>query len=229
MSQLRVVVTGGGRGIGRAIALRFAREGAKVCVLARSADELDSVVAEINAAGGEGAPAQMNIEDEGDVGAALWRASEFTGGTFDVLVQCAGSFDVKSLAETDLRTWNRMLSVNLTGPFLVMKEGVEYLEDGERPIVINICSIAAKQGFAGNTAYCASKYGLRGFGDALREELSDKGIRVSNVYPGPTDTSIWDRVEGDWDRASMGKPEDVAEVVYQAYASEGDVSQLDVS
>jgi NADP-dependent 3-hydroxy acid dehydrogenase YdfG len=79
-------------------------------------------------------------------------------------------------------------------------------------------------------AYCASKYGLRGFGDALRLDLAQRKIRVSTVYPGPTDTSIFDKVPGDWDRSKMNRPEDVAEVVWRAWKAplEQDVSDLEV-
>jgi len=99
-----------------------------------------------------------------------------------------------------------------------------------RPHLFNVASTAARRGFAHNVAYCASKYALRGFGDALREELRERGVRVSTVYPGPTDTGIWDGVPGDRDRAAMKRPEDVAAVVWEAHgAPDGeDVADLDV-
>jgi NAD(P)-dependent dehydrogenase (short-subunit alcohol dehydrogenase family) len=217
MSTLRVLVTGGGRGIGRAIALRFAREKSKVAVAARSSAELDAVVVEIDKAGGQGRAAQMNVADHGSVEAAVWRAVEFLGGAIDVLVNNAGVFDVKPITKMDVQTWNRNVEVNLNGPFFVTLEALEPLLEGERPHVFNIVSVAGKRGFAGNTAYCASKYGLRGFGDALREDLREQGVRVSNVYPGATDTRIFDNVPGTWDRAKMNRPEDVAEIVWRAY------------
>jgi NADP-dependent 3-hydroxy acid dehydrogenase YdfG len=96
--------------------------------------------------------------------------------------------------------------------------------------VFNIASVAAKRGFPGNVAYCASKYALRGLSDALREDLRPKGVRVSTVYPGATDTAIFDRVPGAWDRTKMNRPEDVAEVIWRAWnapASEN-VDDLDV-
>ena len=96
--------------------------------------------------------------------------------------------------------------------------------------MFNICSIAGQQPFEGSAAYCTTKYGLRGFSDVLRLELAPKGIRVSTVYPGATDTSIFDDVPGEWDRATMNRPEDVAAIVWNAYAAgEGaDVAELDV-
>jgi 3-oxoacyl-[acyl-carrier protein] reductase len=230
MSKLRVLVTGGGRGIGRAIALRFAREGAKVAVAARSSDELDKVAAEIQAAGGQGRAQQMNVADHGSVEAAVYRAVEFLEGSIDVLVNNAGVFEIKPFEKLDVASWKRHMEVNVYGAFFVTSEALDALCESPRAHIFNIASTAAKQGFPGNVAYCASKYALRGFGDALRVDLAARKIRVSTVYPGQTDTPIWDKVPGSWDRSKMKKPEDVAEVIWKAYhAPEGaDVADLDI-
>ncbi len=230
MSSLRVLVTGGSRGIGRAIALRFAREGARVVVAARSSDQLDQVVQEIERAGGKGLAGQLNVIEFGAVEAAMFRALQFTDGALDVLVNCAGVFDVKPFQRMDIATWERNITVNLNGPFHVTLEALQALEQGTRPHVFMINSVAGRQAFPGNTAYCASKFGLKGFADALRLDLAEQGIRVSSVYPGQTDTTIFDKVPGDWDRSKMNRPEDVAEVVWRAYNAgpEADVDDLDV-
>ena len=217
MSVPKVLVTGGGRGIGRAIALRFAREGAWVAVAARTSPEVDAVAKEIEGAGGRGLAAQMDLRDLGSVEAAVYRAIEWAGGTLDVLVNNAGVFDVVPFDELRVEDFCRMLQVNLTGPVIVTTEALAALKESEQAHVFNIASVAGKQGFAGGTAYCASKYGLRGFSDALREDLRGRRIRVSTVYPGPTDTGIFDGVAGEWDRAKMNRPEDVAEVVWKAW------------
>ncbi|MBL8863886.1 MAG: SDR family oxidoreductase [Planctomycetes bacterium] len=219
---LRVMITGGSRGIGRAIALRFARAGAHVAVAARNSTELDAVVKEIDAAGGKGRAQQMNVADHGTVEAGVFRSVEFLGGAIDLLVNCAGVFDVKPLARMDLATWNRNIDVNLNGPFYVTLEALDALLAGHRPMIVNVASIAARRGFAGNAAYCASKWGLRGFSEAIRLDLAPQGVRVTTLYPGPTDTTIFDKVPGDWDRSKMQKPEAAAEAVWQAYhAPEG--------
>lgn len=228
MPQLNVLITGGSRGIGRAIALRFAREGAKVAIASRTSSELDEVVTEIDAAGGDGLAAQMDLKEIGSVEAAVWRAIDHFGGRIDVLVNNAGIFDVAPIEKTSVEMFRTMLEVNLTGAFLVTIEALDALRDSPRGHIFNIASSAAQQGFAGSTAYCASKYGLRGFGDALREDLRAGGIRVSTVYPGATDTTIFDGVAGDWDRGSMNQPEDVAEVVYAAYLADGEGADLPV-
>lgn len=228
MSAPNVLITGGGRGIGRAIALRFAREGSKVVVAARNSVELDAVVAEIEAAGGQALAAQMNVRDHGSVEAATYRAIEFVGGKLDVLVNNAGVFDVVPFAELDQATWHKTIEVNLDGVFYSTLECLDALLEGGQGHVINIASVAARQGFEGSVAYCTSKYGLRGFGDALRAELGEKGLRVTTIYPQATDTTIFDGVPGEWDRSSMNKPEDVAEVVWGAWSAAADVNVDDL-
>jgi NAD(P)-dependent dehydrogenase (short-subunit alcohol dehydrogenase family) len=226
----KVLVTGGGRGIGRAIALRFARGGAHVCVASRNSGELDAVVAEIQAAGGRGRAQQMNVADFGSVEAAVFRAVEFLGGSMDLLVNCAGVFDVKPMTSMDVATWDRHIGVNLSGAFYVTLESLDALLDGQRPHIVNVASVAARKGFSGNAAYCASKWGLRGFSEAIRLDLAPKGVRVTTVYPGPTDTKIFDKVQGSFDRSKMQKPEVVAEAVWNAYhAPDGaPIDEIDV-
>jgi len=230
MSAPSVLVTGGSRGIGRAIALRFAREGSKVVVASRNSVQLDQVAAEVEAAGGKGLAAQMNVRDHGSVEAAVWRAVEFCGGKLDLVVNNAGVFDVVPFEKLDVATWRKNVEVHLDGAFFVTKECLDALLESGRGHVVNIASVAARQAFSSNVAYCATKYGLRGFSDALRLDLAPKGIRVTTVYPGPTDTSIFEGVPGQWDRSKMSRPEDVAEVVWQAWSAPpgADVSDLDV-
>jgi NADP-dependent 3-hydroxy acid dehydrogenase YdfG len=217
MTAPRVLITGGGRGIGRATALRFAREGAYVTVAARTSSQLDAVAQEIDAAGGRGLAANMNVADHGSVESAVWRAVQFMDGGVDVLINNAGVFDLKPITEMRPQDWTFQMEVNLNGPFLVVLESIDHLLDSDRGHIFNVASQAARQGYPGSTAYCASKYGLRGFSDALREDLRDKKVRVSTVYPPQVDTGIWDGIEGDFDRSKMLSPDEVAEAIWQAY------------
>lgn len=221
MTQPSVLVTGGSRGIGRATALRFAREGAQVVVAARSSDQLDAVVAEIDAAGGKGLAAQMNLRDHGSIEAAVYRAVEEFEGKIDVLVNNAGIFGIQPFEDLDLTTWNRFMEVNVTGAFLVTQEALSGLRESESAHVFNVSSVAGCQGFAGNVGYCTSKYAIRGFSDALREDLRDEGIRVTTVCPSATNTDIWEGIPGEWDRSKMDSPESVADAIFAAYANKG--------
>ena len=223
-----VLVTGGGRGIGRAIALRFAREGARVAVAARTRSEIEAVAAEVERAGGRGQAVAMDVTDLDSVERGLAEVLAASGGILDVVVNNAGVFAIHPFPELSPATWYRMLATNLNGPFHVTLLALKGLERSRRGHVFNVSSIAGLQAFPGNVAYCTSKSGLRGFGDALRLDLAPLGIRVSTVYPSATDTTIFDDVPGEWDRARMYRPEEVAEVVWQAYAApaEGDVADL---
>ena len=234
MSQLNVLVTGGGRGIGRSIALAFARafasEEPRVVVAARTRSELDAVAGEIDGLGGRALAVPMDVADLSSVEHAIAASLEHTDGVLDVLVNNAGIFKPRPFRELSPATWYETIAVNLNGPFHVTLLALKGLELSERAHVFNICSTAGQQGFPDSTAYCASKFGLRGFGDALRTELDEVGIRVSTVYPGGTDTSIFDNVPGDWDRAAMNRPEDVAQVVLDAFwaPAGADVADLNV-
>lgn len=181
---------------------------------------------ELDAAGGRGFAVSMDVSDPASIRAGMRAAIEELGG-LDLLVNNAGVFEVAPLAELALESWERLLRVNLTGPFLVTQAALPALL-ASRGCVLNISSIAGKQGFPGSTGYCASKYGLRGLGDALREELLETGLRVVTVYPGGTDTTIFDDVPGDWDRSDMNSPEEVAEVVWEAAQTSSERVDWDV-
>jgi NAD(P)-dependent dehydrogenase (short-subunit alcohol dehydrogenase family) len=230
VTSLRVLITGAGRGIGRSIALRFAREGARIALAARTAAQLERVAGEVERAGGAGLAVPMDVTDLASVEQGVHAALAFTGGVLDVLVNNAGAFTVVPFAEMSPATWYRLLAVNLNGPFHVTLLSLKGLERSPRGHLVNVSSVAGRQPFEGSSAYCTTKYGLRGFSNVLRLELAPRGIRVTTVYPGATDTSIFDDVPGTWDRASMNRPEDVAEVVWQAVAAppESDVADLDV-
>ena len=230
MSGPKVLITGAGRGIGRALARRFARAGARVVVAARTESEIEAVAAEVEELGGRGLAVPMDVTDLASVEEGVHRAFEFTGGVLDVLVNNAGVFAVVPLREMSPATWYRMLAVNLNGPFHVTLMALKGLERSERAHLFNIGSVAGREPFEGSSAYCTSKYGLRGFGDVLRLELAELGIRVSTVYPGATDTTIFDDTPLELDRATMNQPEDVAAVVWDAYhaPADADVAELDV-
>jgi len=225
-----LLVTGGGRGIGRAVALRFAREGWGVAVLARSRSELAETAALVAKAGGKALAIEGDVSKEADGETAVKRTEETFGGV-DVLVNNAGVFKVKAAHETPTELWRQILETNLSGPFFVTRAVIRGMLARKRGrAIVNVSSEAGKKGFAGSGAYCASKYGLCGFGDAIREELRPAGIRVINVLPGQVDTKAWDGCGLDLDRIGlrrdkMMKPEQVADAIAHAVLAEGAVAE----
>ncbi|MEZ6014678.1 MAG: SDR family oxidoreductase [Planctomycetota bacterium] len=219
-NPLRVFITGGTRGIGRAIALRFAREGAQVCVAARTSPDLDKVVEEINAAGGEGEACQANMRDHGSMEAAVFRAVDFCGGALDIVINNAGSFDYAAFDTTDMETWERLVGVNLTGPVLVTMEALPALRESARAHIFNVASVLAREPVAGTALYAATKAGLAGLSAGLRADLANEGIRVTTVFPRATDTDMVAPYKQHWAGVAFNRPEDVAEVIWDAWQAE---------
>jgi NAD(P)-dependent dehydrogenase (short-subunit alcohol dehydrogenase family) len=184
--------------------------------LARSEGELEEVAREVRSRGGTAVVQTIDLTQPAEIGPAVAAAIAGLGGGLDVLINNAGLFDMHPLETMGLEFWQRMLDVNLTAPMLVSQACLEALGRGIDPVIINVASVAAESGFPGNAAYCASKYGLRGLGEAMRCDLEPRGIAVRCVYPRATDTSIFDEVAGDWNRATMDRPEDVAARILEA-------------
>jgi NAD(P)-dependent dehydrogenase (short-subunit alcohol dehydrogenase family) len=230
MTHRSILVTGGGRGIGRAVALRFAREGFGVAVMARSEKELAEVAAAVVSAGGRPLTIAGDVARESDAESAVRRTDDSFGG-IDVLVNNAGLFRVKPLHETTTELWRQVIDTNLTGAFFVTRAAIRNMLSRRRGrAVVNVSSEAGKKGFPGSSAYCASKFGLCGFGDAIREELRPAGIRVINVLPGQVDTAAWSGCGLDLEklgirRDRMMKPEQVADAIAHAVLADGAVAE----
>jgi 3-hydroxybutyrate dehydrogenase len=186
-----ILVTGGGRGIGRAIALSFAAPGRTVAILSRTRAELDETAEAISARGGRPIALPADVADERAVAAAFDTLRTLVPA-LDVVVNNAGAGGGQRIDETDLASWRRVIDTNLWGTFLVTRQAVGMLADGGR--VINMSSVLGRFGVAGYTAYCASKHALIGFTRALALELVDRRITVNALCPGWVDTKM--SVEG---------------------------------
>jgi NAD(P)-dependent dehydrogenase (short-subunit alcohol dehydrogenase family) len=178
------LVTGGGRGIGRAIALRLARDGLAVAVGARTAAQ----VAEAARAAG-GLALTLDVGDAHSVAAAVARVARELGPV-DVLVNNAGIAESAPFARTDPEFWERHFRVNVTGPYLLTRAVLPGMLERRWGRVINIASLAGLFGSPYVTAYTASKHALVGFTRALATEVSGKGVTVNALCPGFTATDI---------------------------------------
>ena len=129
--------------------------------------------------------------------------------------------DINQLKETDENDFDSMVAVNLKGTFLVIRAVLPFMMDQESGHIINIISSAGKKGFPNCAAYCASKFGATGLTEVLRHEVRQYNIHVTAIYPGAVDTTIWDNIDGNWDRKQMIKPESVARSVLHVCQNSG--------
>lgn len=207
-----VVITGGSRGIGLAIGRTLGREGAKLVLVGRDRKALRRAAAGIP---GESLPVVADVTRPGDV-ATLFRAVRRRYGRLDVLVNNAGVFIYKPFARTTLKDWRANIETNLTAFFLTTRAALPLLERSRGAHLVNILSVSSRSAFANCSAYCAAKFGALGLTRVLREEFRSRGIRVTAILPGSTDTRLVKAFDFPVDRAKLIQPEDVAEAVLAA-------------
>lgn len=185
------VVTGGGRGIGRAIALAFAREGATVALASRSTDEVVRTAAEIGGRGGRALALPTDVTSRVAVEALVARTLEETG-RIDVVVNNAGVFVWRAFLKLEEEDWDHILDTNLKSSYLLTRAALPALTASGRGRVVNVASIHGSVGEANVVAHCAAKFGLIGLTKALAAELRGAGITVNAVSPGATDNKSVD-------------------------------------
>ena len=204
------IVTGAGRGIGRAIAGAFAREGAAVVLAARSVPELDRVAREIEQAGGRALVVPTDARQEASV-EALVRRTLAEWRQVDVLVNAAGVATFAPVTDSKLDDWDQTLAVNLRGAVLCCRAVLPAMIGRHRGTIISVGSVVTSRSLAGSAAYTASKYGLLGFSRVLAEEMRSHGVRVGVLSAGATDTPLWDTMPGAPARDRMLRADQVAE------------------
>lgn len=188
------VITGAGRGIGRAIALAYAREGAKLALAARSEAELQEGVAAASNLGADAIAVPTDVtSQQGTEQLASWVMDHF--GRIDILVNNAGiSGPVGPLEGNNIDDWVNTITVNLTGTFLVCRAVIPaMLEQGEGKI-INLSGAGATNAWSNMSAYCSSKAAVVRLTEVLAQELDGKGVTVNALGPGSVHTSMWDRM-----------------------------------
>jgi meso-butanediol dehydrogenase / (S,S)-butanediol dehydrogenase / diacetyl reductase len=182
------LVTGGGRGIGRAIALALARAGAHVAVAARSVPEIEAVAGEVKQLGRRAFFFPLDVSDRAQLAGAPAQVARALGA-IDILVNNAGLHASTPLLKQDDATWDAVLAVNLTAPMLLSRACLPHLYQQGWGRIINVASVAGKIGLKYGSAYAASKHGLIGLMRTVAKEAAARRIRVNVVAPGPIATT----------------------------------------
>jgi NAD(P)-dependent dehydrogenase (short-subunit alcohol dehydrogenase family) len=206
-----VLVTGGGRGIGRATALAFAEEGATLVLAGRRMDALRTTAAEVSEAGGKASTVKCDVAEEADLVAMVEKVIR-QHKRIDVLVNNAGVVTGGRLDEIDPDDVRRMVDVNIWASIRLTQLVVPHMRKKQQGTIVNVSSLAGRMGVPFYATYCASKYAVRGFSEALRRELRRDGVHVMAVYPGGTATDMLENVEFD----RFGLPIATAEQVGRA-------------
>jgi NAD(P)-dependent dehydrogenase (short-subunit alcohol dehydrogenase family) len=185
-----VVICGGARGIGRACAAAFAREGARVAIFDWNEDELAGAAAEIGALGGEVITQRVDVSDGPSVDGAHARVIDELG-RIDVGFNNAGIITPsKAIEDTTEQDWNSVIAVNLTGVWLCVRAQVRHMRPRGEGVIINMASAAALVGAPGTTPYTAAKHGVLGITRTVALELAATGVRVNAVAPGTVETPL---------------------------------------
>jgi len=225
-----VFITGATHGIGRATAFAFGRAGCAVGVCARTAANVDALVAELKAAGIRAAGAAADVSKPEPVERAVAQVTAALG-EIGVLVNNAGLLIARPFEELSLEDWDATMGTNLRSLYLVTRAVLAGMRRRREGTVVNVASLAGRNGFAGGTAYCASKHAVLGFGRSLMLEVRKEGIRVITICPGSVDTGmLHDQPMLKSDPQRILHPEDVADAILAAVRlpPRAMVSEIDV-
>lgn len=202
MNELRfqdqvAIVTGGGDGIGKAIATRLAEEGAKVTLFDISVDRAEAVAGELAESGYRCDVEIVDVSEEDSVRAGIEAVTSRNGGALDVVVHCAGIVGPtsKNITEVDTEDFDRTHAVNLRGTFLVTKHALLVMENQNYGRILNFASIAGKEGNAGMSSYSSSKAGVIGLVKSVGKEFAETGITINAIAPAVIRTPMVDGVD----------------------------------
>jgi NAD(P)-dependent dehydrogenase (short-subunit alcohol dehydrogenase family) len=204
------LVSGASRGIGRAVALAFAREGARIALLARGRGDLELVARTIESDGGSALVVPGDAAEE-DTARRAVEAALARFGRLDCLVTAQGAGAFGPLEASRVQDWDAMLRTNLTATYLLCRAALPAMLAAGQGTIVALVSLAAVRAIPGCAAYTASKAGVLGLVRALAAEVRGRGVRVAALCPGAVDTPFWDEIPSPPDRSRMLRPEAVAE------------------
>ncbi len=214
------IVTGAGKGIGKAISLSLAGAGSQVALAARTSKDLDAVREKIESAGGTAFSVPTDITKEEDV-KALVRATVERFGRLDMVVNNAGVAIPGALEKTPAADWDRSMAVNARGPFMLCRESIPELRKSGGGFIVNIVSVVGVKGYVNQGAYTASKHALMGMTKVLAQELQDDCIRVHAICSGGVATEMVSSMRPDLDLSVLMQPDEIADIVMFLVTREG--------
>lgn len=224
------LVTGAGKGIGRAIALALAKEGANVVIASRTMKDLQSLAREIGDLGRKALPVEADVTRESNIKSMIQTAVDKFAG-LDILINNAGMGVFGRVQELSTQDWDDMFEVNLRGLFICTREALPHLKRKKESMIVNIASLAGKNAFVGGAGYAATKWGVLAFSKCLMLEERDAGVRVLAICPGSVDTRFFDHpsLPNPKDKNIL-HPEDVARTVVEAIKlpQRAMVSEIDI-
>ncbi len=224
------LVTGAGRGIGRAIALELAREGASLALVSRTMKYLQGLAKEVGDMGRKSMVFEADVTRESLVKDAVAQAVRKFGG-IDILVNNAGVGRFARVEEMTTQDWDDMFEVNLRAMFICTREALPSMKNKQESVIVNIASLAGKNAFGGGAGYAATKWGVLAFSKCLMLEERDAGVKVIAVCPGSVDTHFFSHESMPKpDTSKILKPTDVAKIVVEAIKlpQRAMVSELDI-
>ena len=210
------LVTGVGRGIGKAVALSLAQSGCRVILAARTREQLEEVHREIRDRGGEALVVAADLTRDEDIQQLVETTRSW--GAVDILINNAGWGKRAPVVKGNIDDWDRTFRVNLRAPMILAKQFLPNMIAKGEGAVINIGSVSGKTGEANGAAYAASKFGLIGFTQSLYEEVREHGIKVSVILPGFVDTPLIPP-NRQLDRSKMIQADDIAQAVHYVLTS----------
>jgi meso-butanediol dehydrogenase/(S,S)-butanediol dehydrogenase/diacetyl reductase len=191
------IVTGGARGIGKGIVLELARAGADVLIADLLEDAMQATAAEVRALGRRALTRRVDVTDAAQVQGMVDEAVA-TFGALGILVNCAGVINIRPVADLTEKDWDVVMDVNAKGTFLGCRAALGPMRRQGWGRIINVASIAGKEGFPNLAHYSASKFAVVGFTNALAKEVAQEGITVNAICPGVVRTYMWDRLADEW-------------------------------
>ncbi len=207
------VITGAGRGIGKAIALRLGREGLQLTLVGRNKKNLDKVAEEITALDGQTLQCSGDLADPSFPSRVVQETVSRFGG-LDILINNAGIALSKPLEETTTQDWDYQIAVNARAPFLLCREAIPHLKKSLISTVVNISSVVGTKGYVNQGAYTASKHALMGLSKVLARELHSSGVRVHVVSPGGVATDLITSMRPDLLEKALISPEEMADIIW---------------